>query len=66
MNILELILITLAAYLGLGIIIACLYLIKAIHKVDQTAISTSLGFKLIIFPGLAMLWPIMLMKWSKA
>lgn len=66
MNLIELILLVLGIYLLLGLIFGLFFLVKGIHKIDETASDASLGFKLIILPGITLLWPIMFFKWSRS
>lgn len=66
MNLIELILLVLGIYLLLGLIFGLFFLVKGMHKIDETASDASLGFKLIVFPGIALLWPIMFFKWSRS
>jgi len=45
------------AYLIIGFLFACHFSFFKIKKVDSAAVHTSLGFRLIILPGLIILWP---------
>jgi hypothetical protein len=56
----------LMAYLAMGVLFAIAFLAKGIHKVDDSAQGTGLGFKLILIPGIAVFWPVLLNKWRKA
>lgn len=60
------ILLIIAVYLLLGLIFSVVFIIKGIHKIDDTAASTGLGFKLILIPGITVFWPVLLNKWRKA
>ena len=52
-------------YLLLGLLFALAFLTKGITKVDEDVQGTGLGFRLLILPGLVLLWPALLMKWIK-
>lgn len=65
MHFIEIILLGLAAYLLIGIIFAGAFMTKGIRTVDNIASSSSLGFKVVILPGVVMLWPILLKKWIR-
>lgn len=62
----EIVLIVLAAYLAIGLCFAPLFLLKGIACVDPITEHSSVGFRIVIFPGLVMLWPILTVKWKRA
>lgn len=53
-------------YLILGVVFALPFVLFGVEKVDTTAHGSSPGFRLIIFPGAILFWPILLRKWLKA
>ena len=53
----------LGVYLGIGVLFALFFLTGAVGWFDPAAKGTSIGFRLIIFPGVVALWPIVLEKW---
>jgi hypothetical protein len=53
----------LTAYAGLGVLFAVAFVTFGIGRVDPIARDSSAGFRLIIFPGVAGLWPLFLMRW---
>jgi len=53
------------AYLVCGAVFAVAFLTRGIHLLDSSAQGTRLGFKAIIFPGVLLLWPVLLFKWIK-
>ncbi len=55
-----------AAYLVCGLLFVIPFLLKGIHKIDETTVGSSWGFKIIIIPGVIACWPVLLMKWRKA
>jgi len=54
---------TFAGYLILGVVFAIAFVLLGIEKVDATAHGSTVGFRLIIIPGVILLWPILLRKW---
>lgn len=54
-----------ALYLVAGVLFAVFFLSKGIQKVDPTTKGSSLGFRIIILPGIVVLWPVLLQKWMK-
>jgi len=50
-------------YLLIGIIFSIFFYLKGINKVDEVAIGSTLGFKLVVFPGIVVFWPVLLSKW---
>jgi len=58
-----LILYALIVYLLGGILFALLFITRLIHKVDKGSIGAPWSFRLIIFPGCVILWPLLLMKY---
>ena len=52
-------------YLIIGFVFSIIFLAKGIQVTDELAKESSWGFKLIILPGLIILWPVSLYKWIK-
>lgn len=61
----EVILIVVAIYLLLGVIFVVPFLLKGLTKVDESAHKGTIGFKLIIIPGVIIFWPLLLRRWLK-
>ncbi len=53
-------------YYALGVLFAIVFITMGISKVDEGAKETSIGFRLILIPGIALFWPVLLNKWRKA
>ena len=49
-----------------GLIVAILYVWRGVGTVDPAARGASIGFRLLILPGCAALWPMVLMHWIRA
>ena len=62
----EITLIVVAVYLLLGILFVIPFLLKGITKVDEGAHGGTIGFKIIIIPGVIVFWPLLLKKWMNA
>ena len=57
-------LLTLAAcYVGLGLTFALIFVIAGVQRVDPAARGASVGFRLLILPGAAAFWPLLLWRW---
>lgn len=55
----------LTAYAVVGAAFAILFLTAGIQRIDSQAHGAGIGFRLIIFPGVAALWPLLLMRWLR-
>ncbi len=61
----EIILILFEIYLLLGVLFVVPFLLKGLTKVDETAHGGTIGFKIIIIPGVIVFWPVLLNKWIR-
>ena len=61
----EILLIIAAIYLALGVLFVIPFLMKGLTKVDEGAHGSTMGFKIIIIPGVIVFWPVLLSKWMK-
>ena len=55
-----------AAYGALGLVFAAAFVARGIHRVDPVAAGAPLGFRLIVVPGVAALWPLLVVRWARA
>lgn len=53
-----------AAYAALGILFAIAFVIRGVERVDPSTHRASWGFRILILPGCAALWPWMAAKWA--
>jgi hypothetical protein len=53
-------------YLIIGILFAIPFLTNWIVVVDESAAGTSFIFRLLLFPGSVVLWPVLLRKYLRA
>jgi Na+-driven multidrug efflux pump len=52
-------------YLIAGLLFVLPFLLKGIKKIDEGAHGSSIGFYIIIIPGVIVFWPVLLRKWMK-
>lgn len=56
----------LVVYALAGAVFAAAFVARGIHRVDPVADHAPVGFRLIVFPGVAAFWPVLLVRWAKA
>ena len=61
----ELLATALEAYAATGLLFACVFVAFGIKQVDPLVRGSSIGFRLIVLPGVAALWPVMLRRWIR-
>jgi hypothetical protein len=57
------ILILMAAYLALGFLFAVPFVLTGVKRIDPHAAHGSWGFRILIFPGTIVLWPLVAQRW---
>jgi len=62
----EIILIIVAIYLLGGVLFVIPFLMKGLNKIDEGANGSTIGFKIIVIPGVIVFWPVLLSKWMKS
>lgn len=55
-----------ALYLGLGAMFAIAFLSGGIGRIDEAARSSGWSFRVMIAPGVVLLWPCLFSKWVRA
>jgi hypothetical protein len=55
-----------AIYLLCGLVFAIPFVLKGVDRVDEGAHGSSVGFRLIILPGVMIFWPVLFKKWIRA
>ena len=53
-------------YALIGLAFAMVFVTTGIHRVDPGAAGSGAGFRLIVLPGVAALWPLLLMRWIRS
>ena len=66
MQVAELLVDGLTAYGLAGLVFAVAFVTMGIQRVDSVAEHAPLGFRLIVLPGAAALWPLLLVRWLRA
>ncbi len=56
----------LMVYGAVGVVFAGAFVTLGIGRVDPAAEHAPIGFRLIVFPGVAALWPLMARRWVAA
>ncbi len=52
-------------YIALGLLFAIPFITKGVSTIDDGAKGSSIGFRIIIIPGVIVFWPLLLRKWIK-
>jgi hypothetical protein len=66
MIIVTVILLIAACYLAAGLLFAVPFVLKGVMRIDEGAVGSGWGFRLIIIPGTIVFWPLLLKKWINA
>jgi hypothetical protein len=53
------------SYLIVGVLFAVVFVTRLIVRLDKAAVGAPWSFRLLIFPGCVVLWPILLNKYQK-
>ncbi len=56
---------SLAVYAGIGVLFGLAFVTRGAAAIDHVAKGAGIGFRLLIFPASAALWPLLLVKWIK-
>lgn len=52
-------------YAAIGVLFAIVFVIRGVGRVDPAAPGSSWGFRLMILPGSAAFWPLLLARWIR-
>lgn len=52
----------LESYVGIGLLVSPIAIFLAGARIDRALPASSLGFRVLILPGAAMLWPVILVR----
>ena len=55
----------LEAYALCGLVFAGFFVSLGVQKLDSEAKGSGVGFRLLIFPGAAAFWPMLLARWTR-
>jgi hypothetical protein len=53
------------SYALIGLVFAAVFVSLGVQKLDSEARGSSVGFRLLIIPGVAAFWPMLLARWSR-
>ena len=56
----------LTVYAAMGVLFALAFVTAGVQAIDPAAKESGMGFRIIIFPGVAALWPLMISRWVEA
>ncbi|MDE2978389.1 MAG: hypothetical protein OXU63_12840 [Acidobacteriota bacterium] len=59
----EVVVLLCTVYIALGLAFAPFFVWRGVGRIDPAARSAGTGFRLIILPGVAALWPVLLRRW---
>lgn len=59
----SLIISALGLYLAIGAAFAVAFVVLGAKRIDPAAASMTLGARLLVLPGCAALWPLLLLRW---
>lgn len=62
----ELLAAAIKSYAAIGLLFAAAFVLAGAPRIDPAARATSTGFRLMILPGTAALWPLLLYKWVRS
>ena len=51
-------------YLGVGVAFAVVFVVFGVDRIDPMARGAGSGFRLLITPGAALFWPLLLARWA--
>ncbi len=62
----EIVVFVVAVYALVGAVFACAFVTVGVRRVDASAAGAPWLFRVLIWPGTAALWPVMLAIWLRA
>ena len=54
------------AYAAVGIAFALAFVVRGVRRIDPSAAAGTIGFRALIVPGVAALWPLLAWRWLRA
>ncbi len=61
----EIVVIVVEIYLVVGVLFGIAFVTRGVQAIDHAAAGTGWGFRLIILPGVAAFWPVLLRRWIR-
>ncbi len=65
MSVVEILVLAAEIYLLVGILFGIAFVTRGVQAIDHAAEGTGWGFRLIILPGVAAFWPLLLRRWIR-
>jgi uncharacterized membrane protein YecN with MAPEG domain len=65
MGVAEILVWLLGIYTAAGVLFAAWFVSSGIQRMDEAAAGADIAFRLLMFPGVAALWPYLLSRWMK-
>ena len=62
----QILLIVASIYALFGILFGVAFVLRGVARIDQAAQGSPWGFRLLVLPGVAALWPLLLRDWLAA
>lgn len=62
----EIVVLAVAVYALAGAVFACAFVTVGVRRVDASAAGAPWLFRVLIWPGTAALWPLLLVRWASA
>ena len=59
----EVVVLLCTVYIASGLVFAPFFVWRGVGRIDPAAKGAGIGFRLVILPGVAALWPVMLRRW---
>jgi hypothetical protein len=54
----------LSTYFAIGAAFAAVFVVRGVDRIDPMARAAGWGFRLLIAPGSAIFWPLLLLRWA--
>lgn len=61
----EIVVSVLGAYVAAGLVFAGVFVVWGVGRIDPVARAGTIGFRLLILPGCAALWPLLAVRWRR-
>ena len=65
MGVAEILVWLLGIYAASGVLFAAWFVASGMQRMDEAAVRAGIAFRLLMFPGVAALWPYLLSRWMK-
>jgi len=60
------VLFTFGGYMAIGAVFAAVFVTRGVQRIDQAASGAGPAFRILIAPGAALFWPLLLRRWVTA